>query len=58
MVITDVDHGRFIAARDPIGVRPLFIGRSDDGATWFCSEAKALLKHCSHVEQFRPVEPH
>lgn len=55
MIIADVDSGRFVAGRDPIGVRPLFIGHSADGATWLCSEAKGIAKYCTHVEQFTPV---
>jgi asparagine synthase (glutamine-hydrolysing) len=30
-------------ARDPLGVRPLYYGRTDDGAMCFASEVKALL---------------
>lgn len=36
-------------ARDPIGVRPLFMGFSD--GNYFASEAKAL-NHCRNVRQF------
>lgn len=53
-VIVDELRGQFVAARDPIGIRGMFLGRSDDGAVWFASEAKALMAHCSHVEPFHP----
>lgn len=53
-VTIDLARGQFVAARDPIGVRPLFKGHSADGAIWFASEAKALLEHCNHVEPFQP----
>mmetsp|Transcript_14980 Transcript_14980/g.37091 ORF Transcript_14980/g.37091 Transcript_14980/m.37091 type:complete len:562 (+) Transcript_14980:25-1710(+) len=53
-VTVDLESGTFVAARDPIGIRAMFLGRSDDGAIWFASEAKALMEHCSHVEPFRP----
>lgn len=53
-LIVDLARNQFVAARDPIGVRALFLGRSDDGAVWFASEAKALLDHCNHIEPFLP----
>lgn len=53
-LIVDLERGQFVAARDPIGVRGMFMGKSDDGATWVASEAKALLDYCSHIEQFSP----
>lgn len=53
-VTVDLERGQFIAARDPIGVRAMFMGRSSDGAVWFASEAKALLVHCTQVEPFQP----
>ena len=42
------------SARDPIGVRPLFIGRADDGLVVFSSEAKSIIDLCNSVEQFPP----
>lgn len=53
-VTVDLSRGQFIAARDPIGVRAMFYGKSDDGAVFFSSEAKAILDYCSHVEPFLP----
>jgi len=41
-VLSDEKTGDFIAARDPIGVVPLFWGWGPDGSTWFASEMKAL----------------
>lgn len=49
----DLERGQFVAARDPIGVRAMYLGRSHDGAIWFASEAKALMEHCSHIEPFK-----
>lgn len=38
------DQGHVIAARDPMGVRPLFVARDVHGCVMgFCSEAKALI---------------
>lgn len=53
-VVVDLKRDQFVAARDPIGIRPLFKGTSDDGAVWFASEAKALFDYCSHIEPFMP----
>ena len=41
------------AARDPIGVRPLFYGiDSSDGSLTFCSEVKGLQDFCEYVAEF------
>jgi asparagine synthase (glutamine-hydrolysing) len=53
-VIVDVAKGRFVAARDPIGVRAMFVGSASDGSLWFASEAKALLQRCDRVDPFLP----
>lgn len=45
---------RAVAFRDPTGVRPLFVGRTNDGQWGFASEAKALLPVCTHIEPFPP----
>lgn len=43
------------AARDPIGIRPLFYGYGrKEGKILFASEAKALLELCEKVEAFPP----
>lgn len=52
-VIYDKDEG-FIAARDPIGIRPLFYGYDKDGMIAFASEACLLEPFCSQVMPFPP----
>jgi asparagine synthase (glutamine-hydrolysing) len=41
-------------ARDPLGIRPLYLGWTDDGALCFASEVKALLEITRHVREFPP----
>lgn len=43
-----------LAARDPMGIRPLFFGYSLDGEIAFASEAKELLKICSTIQPVKP----
>ncbi len=54
MVIYDGKKGEFIAARDPIGIRPLYYGYLDDGSIVFASEAKNLTKICKGIMPFPP----
>ena len=54
MVIYDGQHDRFIAARDPIGIRPLFYGYDAEGNIVFASEAKNLVGLCAEVKPFPP----
>ncbi|CAL5053260.1 unnamed protein product [Urochloa decumbens] len=44
----------FMAARDAIGVTPLYIGWGVDGSVWISSEMKALHDECEHFEIFPP----
>lgn len=53
-VLYDAATGRLIAARDPIGIRPLFYGYSKSGSIAFASEPKALLSFTDEVFPFPP----
>jgi len=53
-VISDQATGRFLAARDPIGILPLYVGWGRDGSIWFASEMKALSNDCERFEEFPP----
>jgi asparagine synthase (glutamine-hydrolysing) len=53
-VILDELTGKYVAARDPIGIRPLFYGYSDTGNIAFASEMKALHSFCEKVLPFPP----
>jgi asparagine synthase (glutamine-hydrolysing) len=55
LTIYDGDKDILYAARDPIGVRPLFIGHDiiNDGI-FVASESKAIIDHTNKVAQFPP----
>jgi len=53
-VIYDDKEGKYLAARDPIGIRPMFYGYAKDGAILFASEMKALTVLCDEVKPFPP----
>ena len=53
-VIYDCKLHQFIAARDPIGIRPLYYGKAADGSVIFASEAKNLVKLCKKIMPFPP----
>ena len=53
MVIYDGERDAYIAARDPIGIRPLFYGY-DHGDIVFASEAKNLIGLVDQVFPFPP----
>ena len=54
MIIYDSRKDEFIAARDPIGIRPLFYGTAPDGSMVFASEAKNLVGLCREILPFPP----
>ena len=53
-IIYDGDTGEFIAARDPIGIRPLYYGYDKEGAVIFASEAKNLAGLTDKIMPFPP----
>ncbi len=54
LIIYDGGKKSYIAARDPIGIRPLFYGYDQDGAIIFASEAKNLLGLTDKIIPFPP----
>lgn len=54
LIIYDGDSGEYIAARDPIGIRPLFYGYDENGTIMFASEAKNLVDMADKVMPFPP----
>ena len=53
-VLYDAEVDKYYAARDPIGIRPMFYGYASDGKIMFASEMKALSKLCGVVKPFPP----
>ncbi|KAH9718683.1 Asparagine synthetase (glutamine-hydrolyzing) 2 [Citrus sinensis] len=53
-VLLDTRDKSFIAARDAIGVTPLYMGWGLDGSIWFASEMKALSDDCERFISFPP----
>ncbi|MBO5489633.1 MAG: asparagine synthase B [Eubacterium sp.] len=53
-IIYDDAEKRIVAARDPIGIRPLFYGYSKEGSLAIASEAKNLV---GLVEKINPFPP-
>ena len=54
LVLYDHTTGALIAARDPIGIRPLYYGALDDGSLVYASEAKNLVGLCREIRPFPP----
>ncbi len=53
-VIYDGENKKFIAARDPIGIRPLYYGYDSEGYIVFASEPKNLVGVCDRIKPFPP----
>lgn len=54
LILYDGAQDAYIAARDPIGIRPLFYGYDGDGGIVFASEAKNLVGLCAEIFPFPP----
>ena len=50
----DKNRDCFMVSRDPIGVIPLYMGKDEQGVTYFASELKALEGVCREIEPFLP----
>ena len=54
MILFDGETGEFIAARDPIGIRPLYYGYDRKGVIIFASEPKNLVGLAEKILPFPP----
>ena len=53
-ILFDAETGSYLAARDPIGIRPLFYGYDSRGVIVFASEAKNLVGLVGEIPPFPP----
>lgn len=54
LVLVDETTGEYVAARDSVGIKPLYFGTTADGRAMFSSELKAIHDHCDSVQLFPP----
>ena len=54
MIIYDAKNEYYVAARDPIGIRPLYFGYDKNGVIIFASEAKNLVGLAEKIMPFPP----
>lgn len=54
LILFDGETKEYIAARDPIGIRPLYYGYDKNSAIVFASEAKNLVGLCDKIMPFPP----
>ena len=54
LILYDAETGGFVAARDPIGIRPLYYGYDKEGSILFASEPKNLLDLTDKIMPFPP----
>ena len=54
LIIYDAQRKSLVAARDPIGIRPLYYGVLADGGMAFASEPKNLVGLCETILPFPP----
>ncbi len=53
-VIHDSEKNKYYAGRDPIGIRPMFYGYTEEGHIAFASEMKTLNNICINIKPFPP----
>ena len=54
LILYDSSSDTLIAARDPIGIRPLYYGYTAGGSVVFASEPKNLTEICGRIMPFPP----
>ena len=54
LILYDGEREEFVAARDPIGIRPLYYGYDEKGRSSLASEPKNLVGLCGKILPFPP----
>ncbi len=49
-----IDGDNYMAARDPLGVKPLYYGLDERGRIYFASEMKVIIDQCKTCSTFPP----
>jgi asparagine synthase (glutamine-hydrolysing) len=52
--LVDDDNNKYMVARDPIGIKPLYYGKDTKGNMYFASEMKSIADQCVDFEAFPP----
>ena len=53
-ILYDRNTDTYLAARDHIGITPLYIGWGNDGSVYLASELKCLIGECTKFQNFPP----
>lgn len=53
-ILFDAEQKRYLIARDPIGIIPLYYGYDEFGQLFVASELKALVPVCKQIKEFPP----
>ena len=51
-VLYDKNKNSIFVGRDPYGVRPLFMGKTEDNELLLCSEIKPISSYCKKIKRF------
>ncbi len=54
LILYDIKNDTYVAARDPIGIRPLYYGITENGNYIFASEPKNLVSMVDRIYPFPP----
>ncbi len=53
-ILYDQKEDRYLIARDPLGIIPLYYGYDDQQQLYVASELKSLVDVCDHIQHFPP----
>ncbi|MBB5173321.1 asparagine synthase B [Texcoconibacillus texcoconensis] len=53
-VLADTKNNTYVAARDTLGIKPLYYGELEDGSLIFASELKSIYALTDQVDEFPP----